>query len=226
MKRRAVLALVLVATLAGCGVIPSASRGSDSVPASGAAAAARPNDIYAVLLRALRMNALPLPVTQLQFGQTREDAVLQVVNQELPVAPERVLTGLSTARRYRYVLAQYRGSYSMMYRFGYERGGLQPRLYLISLRVPMPGERRPELDNEAYWKLEELYGAPSRVEKAAADATSGQGTGLPGNNLYVWEAPRIIITYRSLYDETQQENTTIVEYWDAGYYLRRNGPNP
>lgn len=171
------------------------------------------------------MNALLLPATQLQFGETREDAVLQVVNQELPVAPARVLTGLSTARRYRYVLAQYRGSYSMMYRFGYARGRLQPRLYLVTLSVAVPGARRPEFNNEAYLQLEELYGAPSRVEKAAAAPTSGQGAGIPGNNQYVWEAPHIIITYRSLYDETRHENTTVVEYWDAGHYLRRNGSN-
>lgn len=151
-----------------------------------------------------------LPVVGLS---TREQVFAFLQHAE--IKPEKIVEGVSSTGRYRYVQAYYRDHFLVFF-LGARRDAWQDRLYMASLTVSRPGQL-VETRTTMYRSLENLFGRP--LSTHLFEYSPSEPSDL---NVYVWSRPQFLAGYRAPYFERPFNGTsTVLEVWDRGYRLAR-----
>jgi hypothetical protein len=211
--RFSVTALAFFALMAGCAPVPPAPPPQ---PTATAVPQRALSDIYTVLLHAVDKD-VPLPTTPTEFESLTLDAANQIIKDEFKPQAYTLNDGLAAGNKFRFTLADY-STFFLAYSFGNE-GEWKDKLYRVHFGARLYGDRgsADEKQTSVYKELVSLYGEPTRVEKFRYSATEESLL-----NLYIWERPDFVVTYRSPYAQASGRNPAgshvAVEYWDPQFY--------
>jgi hypothetical protein len=212
---RALFALALIVALAGCAPVPPLPAPTPT-PAPTTEPARALADVYPLLLRAVDKD-VPLPATATVFGETTLDDANKIIREEFKPQAYTLTGGVAASNKFRFTQADY-STFFLAYSFGNE-GAWKDKLYRVHFGARLYGDRGnpDERQTSVYKELVTLYGEPTRVEKFRYSAEEASLL-----NMYVWERPEFVVTYRSPYSQRSGRNPggahATVEYWDAGFY--------
>jgi hypothetical protein len=208
--------LALVALLSACAPVPPLPPSPTPTPAPTAASARTLSDVYTVLLHAVGKD-IPLPQTVTAFEKTTLVDANKIIADEFKPQAYTQTGGVAAGNKFRFTQADY-STFFLAYSFGNE-GEWQDKLYRVHFGARLYGDRgnADERQTSVYKELVSLYGEPSRAEKFRYSATEESLL-----NMYIWERPEFVVTYRSPYSPGSGRNPggshVAVEYWDPAFY--------
>ncbi|MCU0507043.1 MAG: hypothetical protein MUC34_01355 [Anaerolineae bacterium] len=208
-----IMMLALVTVVAGCAPVPPLPPPQ---PTATTAPARALSDIYTVLLHAIDKD-VPLPSTATDFAATTLDAANQIIADEFKPQAYRLTGGVAEGNKFRFTQADY-STFFLAYSFGNE-GEWKDKLYRAHFGARLFGDRgsADEKQTSVYKELVALYGDPARVEKFRYSAAEESLL-----NMYIWERPEFVVTYRSPYSPASGRNPAgshvVVEYWNPEFY--------
>ena len=214
--RRALSTLALIAVLAGCAPVPPVPPAPAPTPAPTASPARTLADVYTVLLHAVDKD-VPLPSTATTFDATTLDDANRIISEEFKPQAYTLTGGVAAGNKFRFTQADY-STFFLAYSFGNE-GEWKDKLYRVHFGARLYGDRGSpdERETSVYKELVALYGEPTRVEKFRYSADEASLL-----NMYVWERPEFVVTYRSPYSQRSDRNPggahAAVEYWNPEFY--------
>jgi hypothetical protein len=217
--RCALSALALIALLAGCAPVPPVPP-SPIPPLPTLAPTASParalTDVYTLLLNAVDKD-VPLPTTATAFDKTTLDDANKIIADEFKPQAHKLTGGVAAGNKFRFTQADY-STFFLAYSFGNE-GEWKDKLYRVHFGARLYGDRgsADEQQTSVYKELVSLYGEPTRVEKFRYSADEASML-----NMYIWERPEFVVTYRSPYSSGSGRNPAgahvAVEYWNPDFY--------
>jgi hypothetical protein len=132
------------------------------------------------------------------------------------IKPEKILEGVSSTGRYRYIQAYYKDHFLVFLLGAQRQDAWHDRLYMVSLTVTRPG-RVTEGETTIYRALAGRLGRPLSVH--LYEYSQSEPSDL---NVYVWSRPSYLASYRAPYIKHPLNGTSMVfEVWDRDYRLAR-----
>jgi hypothetical protein len=172
-----------------------------------------PNDIFIILLYGLGKDSLPLPKSQLIFGEVQDLKIIRIIENEFPLAANKVSTHDFDKIKSTFIQVYYDG-FSMAYLIGNDLLSERywRKLYEISFSLKLKHQKISEQETNIFLKLKDLYGDYTKKEQFRY--STGKRSGV---SVYIWEKPNIVIKYRSPYIAAYDETVIVVEYIDKNY---------
>jgi hypothetical protein len=188
--------------------VASASSNTSAISASEGAAG-----LFPILLDAIGKDPATSPPATLSFEKSTEADTLRIINAPFPLQAKSVGNQESYAKRFRFVQADYE-DLLIVYKFGNEQGRYRGKLIEAHFSLSLPNVRVEERDTRVFRSLTSTRGPHSRIE----DFRYSKDKASDDLDVYVWDGPRTVVTYRSYYEEKNKETIIVTTFWEGSFY--------
>jgi hypothetical protein len=209
----------------GASAAPAASVQSGAASANGSAVASASSNpsptpagegaagLFPILLDALGKDAATSPPATLSFEKSTEADALKIVNTPFPLQAKSVTSQQSFEKRTRFVQANYE-DLLIVYTFGNEQDRYRGKLIEAHFSLSVPDTRLEERDTRVFRMLTSTRGPHSRVEDFRFSSNSASDE----LDVYIWDGPQTVVTYRSYYHEGGKKTIIVTAFWEAPFY--------
>lgn len=173
-------------------------------------------DMYDVLFDGLGMHEKKIKGKLPQLSKSNAGEIQAFLN-NFPIVPDNITNDLSFEKNYRFIQSDY-SKFFLVFSLGNEPNQWDGKLYNILFNITFPRKEIPEDETRVYRKLKQLHGDYTTIEKFRYDEKKID----EDINVYIWQLPDIVITYRTLYDSERKRTVVVVNYWDNKFYKTHN----